>query len=466
MEPPSDWVSSETLPSDWVSSETLRDLVSMAGVDVNGTKRGFSMLHEAATRDRGDLVHALVMCGADISGDAVDHHDGLLRETPLTVASASGAVNAVEALISRGADVNARGGSALRRAISPTGIEREKCASVARVLLAAGATINGNNPAQLLKYYAKVGLTEPVEILLLAGVDPNAVVPSTNPWPEASPLEDAVASANSDMVSLLISAGADVHHKRGTFISTLLHLACFACRHLDELPVYWDDERRAAIALALVNAGIDVNAMDGHQQTPLHFAIGLGRAATVRALLSVGAHADDAQGTDFGGLTGIQTAMCPQYDDGVPKRLSTECIRALLNAGADPNLHHSNAFDFVIMDVGAENGVEQVQMPSPLKMALKYGYRHALRLLIEAGADVTVEDGFETAHRNEETERTWLYFDKIRAAGDDGFDALVRNHRRVGADLVSKCVEAKFSRTGPEEVSVHILSFWAPPGGF
>ena len=55
------------------------------------------------------------------------------------------------------------------------------------------------------------------------------------------------------------------------------------------------------------------------------------------------------------------------------------------------------------------------------------------------------------------------YHDKVKAAG--GYDALVKQHRRILASVVDKVVEAKFGRRAPQEVCAHAALFIAPPGG-
>ena len=63
-----------------------------------------------------------------------------------------------------------------------------------------------------------------------------------------------------------------------------------------------------------------------------------------------------------------------------------------------------------------------------------------------------------------DNEAAWLYHDRVVAAG--GYDALVKQHRRILASVVDKVVEAKFGRRAPQEVCAHVVTFWTPPGGF
>jgi hypothetical protein len=60
-------------------------------------------------------------------------------------------------------------------------------------------------------------------------------------------------------------------------------------------------------------------------------------------------------------------------------------------------------------------------------------------------------------------EAAWDYHEKVKAAG--GYDALVKQHRRILASVVDKVVEAKYGRRAPQEVCAHAALFIAPLGG-
>jgi ankyrin repeat protein len=114
------------------------------------------------------------------------------------------------------------------------------------------------------------------------------------------------------------------------------------------------------ILVDLIRQGLDVNAEGGTFDTPLQAAIIHGHAETVVALLQAGASV-----TRRNGVWG-STLRAAAWRDNV------EILRTLLSHGADPNM---------AMSIGMYN-------PSALSTASSYGHVNAVRMLVEAGADV------------------------------------------------------------------------------
>lgn len=105
-------------------------------------------------------------------------------------------------------------------------------------------------------------------------------------------LHMAVTSGNSNMVAVLLDAGADVN-ARGDSKVTPLHAAAFS--------------GNAQIAEALLKAHADVNAVGyRHNDTPLHIAALRGHASVVKLLL---AHGADASTEDMLHKTPLQLAQ-------------------------------------------------------------------------------------------------------------------------------------------------------------
>ena len=136
-----------------------------AGVDPNRpvAKTGLVPMHFAAT---GKAVTLLFDHGASVS---ISGEGGI---TPLHQVSREGTKEAVQALIRRGADVNA----AMPTLGNTPLLEAAHYASpvVAQILLEAGADINARNRSDVTPLYAAAKFNSPemVELLLDAGADP------------------------------------------------------------------------------------------------------------------------------------------------------------------------------------------------------------------------------------------------------------------------------------------------------
>jgi ankyrin repeat protein len=246
----------------------------------------------------------------------------------------------------------------------------------------------------------------------------------------ARPLHEA-ARRHESAVPVLLTAGAEVDagDDHGT---TALHLACTVCRTPD-------------IVRLLLEANADVNKRDIDGSTPLHWAIeeysGRETFACVRLLLDAGADATLQNGQGF---TPLHKAA--YYGNA-------SVAKALIAAGADPN----------VKDLVCQRG-------SPYAVALDHGHRRVLRVLLQHGA---VPDAHvyrrqppivvDSVVHIPPSETAWLYHDRVVAAG--GYDALVKQHRKILASVVDKVVEAKFGRRAPQEVCAHAALFIAPPGG-
>ena len=203
-----------------VHTETVRYLVGLPHVDVNHrSSENSTALHSAAANEATDVAQVLIDAGADI--DAVDGTGC----SPLSRACASGALGNVKMLVRAGADDG--GGTCLHLA-------------------------------------ARYGRTETVRYLVgLPEVDVNCQGETA--------LHSAVENARTDVVQVLIDAGADtnIQTNYGLYYSPL-HTACIR-KTLD-------------IVKMLVRAGAGVHATDTNGRTCLHVAARRGHTDIVRYL--------------------------------------------------------------------------------------------------------------------------------------------------------------------------------------
>jgi uncharacterized protein len=129
------------------------------------------------------------------------------------------------------------------------------------------------------------------------------------------PVIDAVLAHDLERVRAALDAGADVDAVDGDGRTALHHAAI---------------DGGADVAELLLDRGADPNAMDGQQWTPLHFAAREHHVALAEMLLRRGASIDAVD--SFGNT--------PLFRATFDSRGRGEMIATLLRAGADPS--HAN----------------------------------------------------------------------------------------------------------------------------
>ncbi|MEM7384413.1 MAG: ankyrin repeat domain-containing protein [Verrucomicrobiota bacterium] len=113
---------------------------------------------------------------------------------------------------------------------------------------------------------------------------------------------------------------------------------------------------------------------------------------------------------------------------------STECVRLLLNAGADPNVHCKAGIVTPALDFGTK-----VIGETPLHRAAAFGSEAMIQLFVEAGADVRATDAhgetplnlygrFQRRRPHLRLENGAGKYLEVRANEDQGFQST--RHRR------------------------------------
>ena len=200
-----------------------------------------------------------------------------------------------------------------------------------RTLLARDPALARSSPPEApfqgwtgLHEAAKHGYIEVVRLLLAHGADPNAREAGDNTYP----LHWAAAHRHMEVVRVLLDAGADVH---GDGDLHALDVIGWATYFRDSGAPMGDRPEVAALlvergarhhvfsAMALGNLDLlrtvvarDPFALDRkmsrfeEEQTPLHFALNIGRLDMLQVLIDLGAHLEAA---DKNGLTPLESAM-------------------------------------------------------------------------------------------------------------------------------------------------------------
>ena len=315
-------------------------------------------------------------------------------------AAKSGDAAAVKALLQQGADVNAAQGdgmTALHWAAS------RGDAAMAQMLLSAGANIRATTRLggiTALHLASQAGHAPVVAALLAAGANANAAT-STG----ATALMLAARGGSTDTVIRLVENGADPNSKETAFGQTALMIAAGLDRadvvktllargadwkaassvaDLKSLTTVMDDgtgrpqQQQAAAGVAGVTRGYRYNELIGTQGglTALHFAARQGSAAAARALVDAGADPNLVSPGDL--ASPLLTALINGHFD---------LAAMLVEKGADPNL----ASDAGVAPLFAVVNVQWAPIaayPQPrAHLQQSRTYLDMLKMLLDKGAD-------------------------------------------------------------------------------
>ena len=258
---------------------------------------GLTPLLLAARQGRLEAAQALVGAGADLNLVDPDQH------TPLILALINGHVDVAAYLIERGADVNMAdkvGRTALWAAVDlhtvPTSnrpAPREFDDSVTsldviKTLLARGATVDAALRQQV-----------PYRTKLDRGGDGSLGSGTT-------PLLRAGKAADTTVIKLLLERGANPKATTNSGINTLMMAANVGAKEEDMTGRHKTEQSIIATAQLLLDAGVDINAADTNGRTAAHGAAIWGLSDVIKFLHAKGAKLDQK---DKRGLTSLDAAM-------------------------------------------------------------------------------------------------------------------------------------------------------------
>ena len=205
------------------------------------------------------------------------------------------------------------------------------------------------------------------DIIIISGI-----VENNNGW---SPLHSAVKKGDKEICELLIDNGADIYAETDGGWSVLHILSIMGNK---ELAGYF------------MGVGLDVNIVDSKGYSPLHFASAFGYEELVKLFILEGA---DVNLRNVYGESPLHFASAAG---------NKEVAELLISVGADVNVMDNYGYlplDLAVlfdnMEVGmmlASNGSFVCDYPSFLRFAVLKNNRELVKMLIEAGVDVNVED--------------------------------------------------------------------------
>jgi uncharacterized protein len=251
-------------------------------------------------------------------------------------------------------------------------------------LLAAGADPNASSAegAPALHWLVRVGDDATTQRLLDAGADPNSVS-----LYGVTPLSLAASNGDVRMLGVLLAAGADPNAPDGAGETPLMTIA---------------GRGVAEGVTTLLEHGADVDRRDAtYQQTALMFAARAGEAAVVRALLEAGA--DPNARTRIGATPAwILPNSRPGFSFGVGivrgGLPADRGMRPAVPGGMTPLLYAARggavAAARLLVEAGADLELADANEITPLLMAVMNDKVEAAHFLLEAGARVDTPDWY------------------------------------------------------------------------
>jgi ankyrin repeat protein len=362
------------------------------GADVNPTNwYGSTPLHLAAANGFKSVADLLLNHQADVNiqtSEARDEQQHSFAGTPLHIATARNDQSLVELLLARKADTDATNNVGE----TPLHIAARGNLKLTELLLANRASVDpiNNNGETPLDLVAGSGSTNVVSILISHGADVNARNPIDRGWKGWTPLIYAVSSSRSQAIPLLLKSKANpnvkTENREGSWSKgfTPLLMACSISGESDTVA-------------ALLDAKADPNLKSDFDQTPAQAAIIVPvlseRKHTLSLLLDHGAEIESRDGQ---GRTLLMLAV---------EKKDKEIVELLLARKADvnaKNLRGQTALHFAILNLNvlqSPPGTLRIPGSSALPPASNPQREtesdvtpDIVEALLTAGADVNLQD--------------------------------------------------------------------------
>ena len=318
-----------------------------------------------------DLLQAIIDHGAEVNAT---NKQSL---TALMLASWKGYVDAINLLLTAGADPNIA--LAKNDARLTTATDRSFGKKVLQKLVDHDADVNAANKSGVTALWIACHQSDvdAVNVLMSAGVDPNTAHANGDTCLKHGIDRDC----SREVFHTIIAHGADVNATNNKHVTALMS----ACRTKNEESMN-----------ILLNAGADPNIADVGSSTCLHDAVH-GRCCkqVLQALIDHGAEVNVANKS---GVTALWIA-CYQRD--------VDAINVLLNAGANPNIDPTNGNTCLhhavhlrcckevlqaLIAHGADVNVSNNDKETALLVACQWSNVDVINALLNAGADPNIAD--------------------------------------------------------------------------
>ena len=386
-----------------------------AGADPNSADvYGRTWIHHAILANSKELLKTVIDNGADVNAT------NKKNVTALMIASRRGNIDAVNELLSAGADPTIEdrlGATWIHHAVG------EGCSKkFLQAIIDHGADVNTTNKKNVtaLMTACRIGNADAINILINAGADPNSADVYGRTW-----IHHAISANSKESLQAVIDNGADVNATNKSNVTALM----MACRlgNTDAINI-------------LLNAGVDPNSADVYGRTWIHHAILADSKELLKVVIEKGA---DLNATNKKNVTALMIAC---------QRRNIDAVNELMNAGADPTIedglgatwiHHavgegcSKEFLQAIIDHGADVNATNKKNVTALMLACTKGNAGAINILLNAGADPNIADnnGYTCLHYAADRDCSKETFQAIIA---HGADVNARNKNNT-ATLMTAC---------------------------
>ncbi|GFN88037.1 serine/threonine-protein phosphatase 6 regulatory ankyrin repeat subunit a [Plakobranchus ocellatus] len=331
------------------------------------------------------MVIFLTKNGARVNG-------GTKVISPLVECVLSNKTNIINYLIDSGADVNEMGdgdcNTPLTAAISNLWNRESRVCSLVEILLLAGADPNKSNckGQTALHFAVERGFSEIISKLIAAG----AQLDSRNNDGDTA-LHLAVTGGNNEIVSKLIAAGAQLD-SRNNDGDTALHLAVTGGNN--------------EIVSKLIAAGAQLDSRNNNGDTALHLAVTGGNNEIVSKLIAAGTQME-ARNNE--GDTALHLAAARGNNEIVRKLAAAGAQMEALNNEGNTDDRENTALHLAVaggksktvsklIAAGAELDARDYRSNTALHLAIGKGNRSIISKLIAAGAQLeTRNDEYNTA---------------------------------------------------------------------
>jgi ankyrin repeat protein len=344
------------------------------GADVDAMGRdGTPALHWFVRTGDGTTVHRLLEAGADPD---LANRNGV---TPLSLAASNGDVAMLRLLLDAGADPDAadQAGETPLMLVAAIGVE-----AAAAALLEFGAQVDRRDEAYeqtALMFAARAGHADLVSRLLAAGADPNART-RTGETPDWI-LPNSVPGFSFGVG--IIRGGLPADRGMRPAIPGGMTPLLYAAR-----------SGAVAVLRRLLAGGADLELSEANAITPLLMAVSNNQVEAAHYLLERGAAIDTA---DWYGRTPLWSAVNVRnlyvsndtFENYIDREPLLGLIRALLDAGADPNARTRESPPVRQHLLAVTGTLEWVDFTgqTPFISAALAGDTTVMRLLLEYGAD-------------------------------------------------------------------------------
>lgn len=347
-------------------AEMARMLI-VAGANVKATTRlgTYTPLYLASQQGHGAIIHALITAGGNVNAGTAN------GTSPLMVAAASGAIDAVRVLIDNGANVNAQDGVRLQTPLMYAAASNRP--AVIALLASKGADVKATSKVSDLTNLSREGAG--------FGGNPQGGIPGGGQGPQGAPGAQGAGGRRAPM------PGVDRNYQLNELIMA----------HGGLTPLlYAVRQGFHESAVALLEAGADVNQLSaGDKTSPLLMAIINGHFDLANTLLDRGADPNAKAGNGAGPLYAVLNiewapkALYPQPQAHKQQKLGyLDLMKALIDKGADVNArtkmkiwYSGYSFDL--------SGVDEIGA-TPFWRAAYASDIAAMRMLVASGADPNV----------------------------------------------------------------------------